>query len=92
MGTLFLQEVELFKKFALEISQSKNFERTALIEVGFGTAELFSKVDTHYDMLIGVELSQSMIDCALYIHPQFKEEKTNVKLLQGNAMELNNVI
>jgi hypothetical protein len=58
MGTLFQKEVELFKNLALEISDTQNFVRTALIEVGFGTAELFSKVDKNFDMVLGVELSQ----------------------------------
>ena len=58
MGTLFKKEVELFTNLALEISDTQNFVRTALIEVGFGTAELFSKVDKNFDMILGVELSQ----------------------------------
>jgi len=36
----------------------------ALIEVGMGTAELFSKVVDDFDMLVGVEISQQMIDFA----------------------------
>jgi len=36
----------------------------AIVEVGMGTAELFSKVLDDFDMLVGVEISQQMIDCA----------------------------
>ena len=57
-----------------------------------GTAELFSKVHGNYDMLVGVELSQAMIDLANAMHPEFRDPNTNVKLLQGNALELNDVI
>ena len=34
-----------------------------------GTAELFSKVDGDYNTLVGVELSQGMIDLANALHP-----------------------
>jgi 16S rRNA A1518/A1519 N6-dimethyltransferase RsmA/KsgA/DIM1 with predicted DNA glycosylase/AP lyase activity len=68
MGTLFNHVIKLFKDISVEVKNSKNYKRSALIEVGFGTAELFSKVDKNYDMVIGVELSQSMIDCAMGIH------------------------
>jgi|TARA_B110001450_G_scaffold251785_1_gene272396 hypothetical protein len=57
-----------------------------------GTAELFSKVDGDFDILLGVELSQSMIDLANALHPKFRDPETNVKLLCGNALELNDVI
>jgi len=57
-----------------------------------GTAELFSKVDGDFNMLVGIELSQPMIDLANALHPKFREANTNVKLLQGNALELNDVI
>ena len=57
MGKLFDQEVDLFKDISVQVQNSQNYKRSALIEVGFGTAELFSKVDKDYDMVIGVELS-----------------------------------
>jgi SAM-dependent methyltransferase len=62
----------------------------ALIEVGMGTAELFAKVLPEYDFLTGVELSQPMIDCAFKLHPHLRNDK--VKLIQGNATELVNVL
>lgn len=57
-----------------------------------GTAELFSKVDGDFDMLVGVELSQAMIDLANALHPKFRDPNTGVSLLQGNALELCDVI
>ena len=92
MGQLFTQEVDLFKSIADTVSKSDQFDSTAIIEVGMGTAELFSKVDVNFDMLVGVELSQGMIDLANSLHPKFRDPSNGVKLLQGNALELNDVI
>ena len=57
-----------------------------------GTAELFSKVDGDFNILVGVELSQAMLDLANALHPNFRDPDTGVMLLQGNALELNDVI
>ena len=57
-----------------------------------GTAELFSLVDGDYNTLVGVELSQGMIDLANALHPKFRDPNSGVRLLQGNALELNDVI
>ena len=58
-----------------------------------GTAELFSKVVDDYDMLVGVEISQQMIDFAYQIHDNLKQLKDGkVKLVLGNAVELNQVL
>ena len=55
-----------------------------------GTAELFSKVLDDYDMLVGVEISQQMIDFAFQIHENLRQNKDGkVKLQLGNACELN---
>jgi len=62
MGQLFLKEIEFFKEIAENVNKAKEFEQTAIIEVGNGTAELFSKVDRDFNMLVGVELNQDFID------------------------------
>lgn len=80
-GVLFTKEIKFFQDISDEVKKSKNYARSALVEVGFGTGELFSKVDKNFDVLLGVELSQSMIDLALEIHPKFNDINTNVKLL-----------
>jgi len=92
MGQLFLKQVQMFKDLAMAVSHIGQYESTAIIEVGVGTAELFTKIDEDFDMLIGVELSQDMIDLANSLHPKFMNPETNVKLLCGNATELNDVI
>lgn len=55
MGKLFQEEVTLFKNVLVDVK--KDYDKVALIEVGMGTAELFSKVLDDYDMLVGVEIS-----------------------------------
>ena len=55
MGKLFQEEVTLFKNVLVDVK--KDYNKVALIEVGMGTAELFSKVLDDYDMLVGVEIS-----------------------------------
>ena len=92
MGQLFTMEIEMFIELAQSVAKSGKYESTAIIEVGMGTAELFSKVDGDFDMLVGIELSQGMIDLANALHPKFRDPETNVKLLNGNALELNDVI
>ena len=92
MGQLFTKEIEMFKELVQSVAKSGKYESTAIIEVGMGTAELFSKVDGDFDMLVGIELSQGMIDLANALHPKFRDPETNVKLLNGNALELNDVI
>lgn len=62
MGKLFKEEVQLFQKVLVDVK--KDYDKVALIEVGMGTAELFSKVVDDFDMLVGVEISQQMIDFA----------------------------
>ena len=62
MGQLFQAEVKLFRDILAEIK--KSYDKVAIIEVGMGTAELFSKVHDDFDMLVGVEISQQMIDFA----------------------------
>ena len=58
-----------------------------------GTAELFSKVVDDYDMLVGVEISQQMIDFAYQLHDNLKQHKDGkVRLQLGNAVELNDCI
>lgn len=81
MGQLFTKEVEFFKEIASNVTKSGHFNSTAIIEVGMGTAELFSKVDQDFNMLVGVELSQGMIDLANALHPKFRDQDSGVKLL-----------
>lgn len=91
MGQLFIQEVNLFEELIRKIKQEN--KKCALIEVGMGTAELFAKLYDEIDMIIGVELSQQMIDCAFQLHETLRElNNKKVFLLQGNATELNKVI
>jgi len=56
MGKLFKEEVALFQKVLVDVK--KDYNKVAIVEVGMGTAELFSKVVDDYDMLVGVEISQ----------------------------------
>ena len=62
MGKLFVDEVNLFQQLLTQLKP--NYQKCAVIEVGMGTAELFSKVVDDYDMLVGVEIRQQMIDFA----------------------------
>ena len=88
MGKLFQDEVNLFQKMLVEVK--KDYSKVAIVEVGMGTAELFSKVLDDYDMLVGVEISQQMIDFAFQIHENLRQNKDGkVKLQLGNACELN---
>lgn len=58
-----------------------------------GTAELFAKVTDDFDFLVGVEISQPMIDTAFSLHENLRElQGGKVHLQQGNAVELNKVI
>ena len=81
MGQLFSKEIELFKAIADNVQKSGQFDSTAIIEVGMGTAELFSKVDKDFNMLVGVELSQGMIDLANALHPKLRNQDSKVNLL-----------
>lgn len=42
----------------MKVDIKKEYEKCAIIEVGMGTAELFSEVLDDFDMLVGVEISQ----------------------------------
>lgn len=55
MGKLFAEQTKLYQALLEDIK--KDYEKVALVEVGMGTAELFSKVVDDYDMLVGVEIS-----------------------------------
>lgn len=91
MGKLFAEQTKLYQGLLEDIK--KDYEKVALVEVGMGTAELFSKVVDDYDMLVGVEISQQMIDFAYQIHDNLREHKDKkVKLQLGNACELNQVL
>lgn len=61
--------------------ESEEYDKCAIIEVGMGTAELFSKVTDNFDYLVGVELNQGMIDTAFQLHD-------NLKSLQGDKVRL----
>ena len=67
MGQLFEHEIHLFEDIArnMKAEEQKN---CAIDEVGMGTAELFAHVHPQYDMVVGVELSQQMIDTAFELH------------------------
>lgn len=90
MGKLFLEEVNLFQNFLTELKEQEGVENVAIIEVGMGTAELFSKVYDDYDILVGIDISQTMVDCALQLHQSLRElQGSKVYLQVGNAVELN---
>lgn len=55
MGKLFQDEIKLFQGILTDVK--KDYDKVAIVEVGMGTAELFSKVLDDYDMLVGVEIS-----------------------------------
>ena len=73
MGKLFMQEVDFFREIAYKAKEEE--QKVAVVEVGMGTAELFSKVEEDFDMLVGVELNQMFIDCALKLHNNLKEHQ-----------------
>lgn len=70
MGQLFVDEIKLFQEVRAELKDT--YEKFAIIEVGMGTAELFSKITDSYDMLVGVEISQQMINFAYQIHDNLR--------------------
>lgn len=70
MGQLFKSEVVLFKEIVADIRKTHN--KVAIVEVGMGTAELFSKVLDDFDMLVGIEISQQMVDFAYQIHDNLR--------------------
>lgn len=71
MGKLFQDEIKLFQGILTDVK--KDYDKVAIVEVGMGTAELFSKVLDDYDMLVGVEISQQMIDFAYQIHDNLRK-------------------
>eukprot|EP00613_Pedinella_sp_CCMP2098_P005406 CAMPEP_0171606536 /NCGR_PEP_ID=MMETSP0990-20121206/7821_1 /TAXON_ID=483369 /ORGANISM="non described non described, Strain CCMP2098" /LENGTH=303 /DNA_ID=CAMNT_0012169391 /DNA_START=127 /DNA_END=1038 /DNA_ORIENTATION=+ len=77
MGLLYQEQVAYFKRFSRE---------STLIEVGCGTAELFSQVaKSHFRQTIGIDISANMIECALETHPHLANPDTNCHLIAGNA-------
>ena len=71
MGKLFQDEIKLFQGILTDVK--KDYDKVAIVEVGMGTAELCSKVLDDYDMLVGVEISQQMIDFAYQIHDNLRK-------------------
>lgn len=71
MGKLFQDEIKLFQGILTDVK--KDYDKVAIVEVGMGTAELFSKVLDDYDMLVGIEISQQMIDFAYQIHDNLRK-------------------
>lgn len=57
MGDLFQRQVDFFESVMDGVRASGKYEKIALVEVGMGTAELFSRIHESADMLVGVELS-----------------------------------
>ena len=57
MGKLFVEEVEFF-------TSMPNAEATTIVEVGCGTAELFSSAGDRFLFNLGVDISPSMIEVA----------------------------
>jgi hypothetical protein len=61
-----------------------------LVEIGFGTAELFRRMLDEFNLLVGVEISQEMVNCALHLHPELASPR--VHLFTGNATELISIL
>lgn len=72
MGQLFEHEIQLFEDIARSMKAEEQ-KSCAIVEVGMGTAELFARVHPQYDMIVGVELSQKMIDAAFELHQSLRE-------------------
>lgn len=86
MGKLFRDEVALIETLSFPAGSAA----TTIVEVGCGTAELFSvlaKSADQYAQLVGVEVSKSMVRCAYEQHDHLRD-KSNVKLIVGNAVHL----
>jgi len=62
MYELFGEQVKLFKKLIQDSKKTNANRNCAVVEVGMGTSELFSKILDDVDMLCGVELSQKFIN------------------------------
>jgi 16S rRNA A1518/A1519 N6-dimethyltransferase RsmA/KsgA/DIM1 with predicted DNA glycosylase/AP lyase activity len=62
MYELFGEQVKLFQQLIKDAKKTKVDRHCAVIEVGMGTSELFSKILDDVDMLCGVEISQKFID------------------------------
>ena len=91
MAHLFEQQVALFKDIFDERRHA--YDRCAIVEVGMGTAELFLKLRGSVDTLVGVELSQPMIDQAFELHGELKQlSGSSVHLVHGNAAEVCSII
>ena len=91
MVQLFKDEVALFQDF--QKAKAGSFTKTAIVEVGMGTAELFSKVVDDYDVVVGIDVAQPFIDLAYEIHPNLKAEAgKKCRLTQGNAVYLRKVL
>eukprot|EP00501_MAST-03F_sp_TOSAG23-6_P000824 GSMAST32.ASY1.ANO1.854.1 assembled CDS len=92
MKELFRAEVHLVENLLQEVSNKNcdGVEKSELVEVGCGTAELLAAVSRHNkaSRLVGVELSQHMLDLAVEIHPVALGTAENVQLIKGNAMKL----
>eukprot|EP00941_MAST-03F_sp_MAST-3F-sp1_P004690 g4690.t1 len=94
MTNLFHAEVDVVESLLKEVSTRNGIDKSVLIEVGCGTAELLaaiSKRDTA-SKLIGVELSSHMLNLAVEIHPSALGSAENVTLIKGNAMKLRDVL
>lgn len=90
MGKLFQSEIGLFETLTFPAGP----EKTTIIEVGCGTAELFGVLakKASFQKLIGLEISHNMVKCAYEIHPHLKEAAANTIVFQGNAVDLNAAI
>jgi len=78
--------VKLFKKLISDAKKTNIDRHCAVVEVGMGTSELFSKILDDVDMLCGVEISQKFINTSYEIHENLRREKDGkVKLVQGSA-------
>lgn len=91
MSRLFKDELKFFDGLKNDIP--KKYTKSSIIEVGFGTAELFNKIVDKFDLLVGVELSQAFVNLAYELHSNLRERKDkSVFLEQGNAMEMIKVL
>ena len=90
MGMLFKDEVTLFETLTFPAGA----ENTTIIEVGCGTAELFGKLSksNKFQQLVGVEISQNMVNCAYEVHPHLRDASASCTLVAGNAVHLGSII